>query len=144
MDGGILLCVLTEASIRVLTEILEICLHKNEVCGYAYNDANTLLTQIERVLKRKLFEDSSDGMKGLASDNSNALNEYKSKINIKNRDVLTASRAAANIVSTDKSIVEPEITNNSNAQDEANRPNVFRLAAVGVKEGIAEGNTRSS
>ena len=117
MDGGILLCVRTEASIRVLKEILEICLHKNEVCGYAYNDANTLLTQIERVLERKLFEDSSDGMKGLASDNSNALNEYKSTINIKNRDVLAASRAAANIVSTDKSTVEPEITNNSDAQD---------------------------
>ena len=52
----------------------EIRLHKNEVDSYAYNNANTLLTQIVRVLERQLFKDSADGMKGLASDVGNALN----------------------------------------------------------------------
>ena len=51
MDGGALFRVCTEARTRVLTEMSEIRLHKNEVVGYAYNDANTLLTQIKRVLK---------------------------------------------------------------------------------------------
>ena len=81
-------------------------------------------------------------MKGLASDISNALNEYKYTINIKKRDVLSASIAAADLVSTDKITVEPEITNNSDAQDEADRQNVFRLAEISVKEGIAEGITK--
>ena len=75
MDGGALFCVCTEARTRVLTEMSDIRLHKNKVGGYAYNYANTPLLQIERVFKRKLFEDSSDGMKGLASDIRNTLNE---------------------------------------------------------------------
>ena len=51
MDGGALFRVLTEARTRVLTEMPEIRLHRNEVGGYPYNDANMLLTQIERVLE---------------------------------------------------------------------------------------------
>ena len=74
-DGGAIFCIGTEARTRVPTEMLEIRLHKNKVGGYTYSDVNTLLTQIERVLERQLFEDSSDGMKGLANDISNALNE---------------------------------------------------------------------
>ena len=142
MDGGALFRVRIEARNRVLPEISEICLHKNEVGSYAYNDANTLLKKIERVLERKLFEDSSDGMKGLASNISNALNKYKSMINIKKRDVLVESRAAADLVSTEDSTVEPEITNNRYAHDKADRQNVFPLAAIGVKEGIVEGITK--
>ena len=63
MDGGALFSVRTEARTMVLTEMSEICLHKNEVGGYAYNDANTLLTQIERVLKRQLYKGFGDRMK---------------------------------------------------------------------------------
>ena len=50
MEGGALFRVRTEARTRVLTEMSEIRLHKTEVGGYAYNDANTLITQIEHVL----------------------------------------------------------------------------------------------
>ena len=64
----------TEARTRVLTEMSEICLHKNEVGGYAYNNENTLLTQIGRVLERHLYGDFANRMKGLASNVSNALN----------------------------------------------------------------------
>ena len=117
MDGGALFRVRTEANTRVLTVMSEIGLHKNEVGGYAYNDVNTLLKQIERVLERQLFEDSADGMKGLASDVSNALNDYKSTLHIKKRDVLTASRAVAKRASTEHSTVKPKIDYKSNAQD---------------------------
>ena len=74
MDGDTLFCVCMEARTRVLTEISKIRLHKKEVSGYAHNDANTLLTQIEQILERKLFKDSYDGMKGLTSNISIALN----------------------------------------------------------------------
>ena len=55
MDGGALFCVRTEAKTRVLTEMSEIRLHKNEVGGYAYNYANTLIAQIKSVFERQLF-----------------------------------------------------------------------------------------
>ena len=58
-------------------------------------------------------------MKGLAIHISNALNEYRSTIHIKKRNILLASRVAVNRASTENSTVEPDITNNSNAQDEA-------------------------
>ena len=83
-------------------------------------------------------------MKGLAIDVSNALNAYKLTVHIKKRDVLASSIAAAKRASTDNSTVKPEISNNSDAQDEADRQNFFRLAAIGVKEGIAEGITKIS
>ena len=142
MDGGAIFSVRTDARTRVLTEMLEIRLHKNEVGRYAYNNANTLLTQIERVLKRQLFEDSADGMKGLASDVVNELNDYKLTVHIKKRDVLVTSRAASGRASTNHITVEPNIDNNSDAQDKADRQNVFCLAEIGVKEGIAEGITK--
>ena len=56
--------------------------------------------------------------------------------------MIAASRAAANRVSTNDSTVYPEITNSTDAQDEADRQNIFRLAAIGVKEGITEGITK--
>ena len=68
MGGGALFRVRTEARTRILTKMLEIRLYKNEVSRYAYNDANTLLTQIDRILERQIFKDSANGMKGLASD----------------------------------------------------------------------------
>ena len=119
MDGDSLFCVRTEERTRALTKMSDICLHKSEVGGYAYNDANTLQTQIEQVLKRQLYKNSADGMKGLASDVSNALNEYKSTIHTKKRDVIAASRAAAKRASTDDSTIEPDIANNSDAQEKA-------------------------
>ena len=142
MDGGALFRVCTEARTRVLTKMFEIRLHKNEVGSYAYNDVNTLLTNIEQVLERQLYEGSVDSMKGLASNNNNVLNKYKSTIQIKTRDVIAASRAATDRASTNNSTVDPGITNNSDAQDEANQHNVFRLVAIGINEGIAEGITK--
>ena len=55
MNGGVLFSACTEARTRVLAEISEILLLKNEVGGYTYNDAKTFSTQTERVIKRQLF-----------------------------------------------------------------------------------------
>ena len=81
-------------------------------------------------------------MKGLTSNISNALNHYKSTSHINKRDVLAASRAAAERASIDGSTVEPDIANNGDAQDKADQQNVFCLAEIGVKEGIGEGITK--
>ena len=105
MDGSTLFFVRTEAITRVLTEMSEIRLHKNEVSGYAYNNANTLITQIERVLEWQLLEDSTNIIKGMASAAGNALNNYKSMVHIKKREVLAASRAAAERDSIEDSTV---------------------------------------
>ena len=107
MDGGALFRVHTEARTRVLTEMLETRLHKHEVGGYAYNDANTLIAQIERVLERQLFEHFSDGMKGLGTAVINGLNDYKLTVHIKKQDMLVASREAAKCASIEDSTVEP-------------------------------------
>ena len=142
MDGGTLFRVRTEARTRVLKEMSEIRLHKNKFGGYAYNDVNTLITKIERVLKRYLYEDSANGMKGLASAFSNALNDFKLTVHIKKRNVLAALIAAAKRASTNDSTVKPDIANNSSTQDKADRENLFRLMAISVKEGIMEGVTK--
>ncbi len=51
----------------MLVAFAAIDIRKNEVGGYAYNDANTLITEIERVLAEQLLEDSTDEMKGILS-----------------------------------------------------------------------------
>jgi hypothetical protein len=76
----------------VLAAFTAIDLHKNEAGGYAYSDANMLVTEIERVPAEQLFEDSTDGMKGLLSTAKNTLIEYKATISIKCKDVLKDSR----------------------------------------------------
>ena len=73
-------------------------------------------------------------MKGLASKVRKAINQYRSTIHIKKRDVLASSRAAVDRVSTNASTVEPEITNNSDAQDKVDQQNVFCLVTIGVKD----------
>ena len=95
--------------------MLEIRLHKDKVGSYTEKIANNLLGKIKRVLKRQLYEDSANGMKGLSSDIRNALNKYIFTIHTKKIDVLAASRAAVSRTSTDNSTVEPYITKNSNA-----------------------------
>ena len=116
MEGGALFKVRSEAKERVLAAFAAIDILKNEVGGYAYNDANTLITEIERVLAEQLFEDSTDGMKGLISMAKNTLTEYKATISIKCKDVLKDSKdATACLSSNSGTTVQPEIATNSNA-----------------------------
>ena len=55
MEGGALFKVRSEAKERVLAAFAAINIRKNEVSSYAYNDANTLVTEIKRVLAEQLF-----------------------------------------------------------------------------------------
>ena len=59
-------------------------------------------------------------MKGLVSNVRNALNDYKSTVYIKKRDVLAAPRATVKRTSTDNSSIKLEIDNNSDAPDKEN------------------------
>jgi hypothetical protein len=82
-------------------------------------------------------------MKGLLSTTKNTLTEYKATISIKCKDVLRDSKDAVDcLTSSSGTTVQPEIATNSNAQEEADRQNTYRLAAIGVKEGMAEGITK--
>jgi hypothetical protein len=47
MEGGALFKVRSEAKEQVLAAFAAIDICKNEVGGYAYNDANTLVTEIK-------------------------------------------------------------------------------------------------
>jgi len=143
MEGGALFKIRSEAKEQVLAAFAAIDILKNEVGGYAYNDANTLVTEIKCVLAEQLFEDSTDGMKGLLSTATNTLMEYKATISIKRKDVLKDSKdATARLSSSSGPTVQPEIATNSNAQEEADRQNTYQLAAIGVKEGVAAGITK--
>jgi len=127
----------------VLAAFAVIDIHKNEVGGYTYNNANTLVTEIERVLAEHLFEDSTDRVKGRLSTATNTLTEYKATIIIKRKDILKDSKdAAARLSSSSGTTVQPEIAINSDAQEEADRQNTYQLAVIGVKEGVAVGITK--
>ena len=109
---------------------MAIDLHKNEVGSYFYNDANMLVTKIEHALAEQLFEDSTDGMKGLLSTAKNTLTDYKAHISIKHKDVIKDSKDTADRLSSSSSsgmTVQPEIATNSDAQEEADRQNTYRL-----------------
>ena len=53
MDGGAIFRLRNYARKAVTGEMTVLRLHKNEVGGYAYNDADVLCKQIDRVMERK-------------------------------------------------------------------------------------------
>ena len=102
---------------RATTKISALKLHKNEDGGYAYDDALIFEKQIERVFERQYYESSGDGMKGLLAKSPNDLNAILStKLR---RSVLKDLKANAAKESTSTNTVAPEITSNTNAQEEA-------------------------
>ena len=112
-------------------------LHKDKVGRYAYDNAQTLVTQLKQGLEQKLFEYSNDGTKVLRSTGANILTSYKSGVAIKKRDVIQHLKDAATEASTEENTVEPEITDGEEAQLEEDRKNAYRLEMIGVKEGVA-------
>ena len=135
-DGGALFRVLSDAQARMKAQMQEILIHKNDVGGYEYNSGVTLIKQINRVLEQQLFEESANGMVGLGSAKPNTLTGYQSNFAIRKSNVKKQSIAEAEAASSTDNIVAPKITTNANAQDEADRQNTARLAAIGVKEAI--------
>ena len=69
--------------------------------------------------------------------------EYKATISIKRKDLLKDSKDAADCLSNSSgTTIQPEIATNSDAQEEADRQNTYRLGAIGVKERVAAGITK--
>ena len=126
---------------RVLAQLLAFPVTKNSAGGYAFTAAELLRQNINRILCEQVYEFSNDGMTGLGDRTGNTLNSYKSNIMVTKQQVLKEAKAAAKAASTKTETVEPEFTTNSDAQDEANLRNSYRLAAIGVKEGVAEAIT---
>jgi hypothetical protein len=143
MKGGAIFKARSEAKELVPTAFTAINLCKNEVSTYAYNNANTLITEIERVLAEQLFKDSTDGMKGLLSNTQNTLTrQYKANVSIKQKDILTDLKAIAECLSMTGMVVLPKIRTNTYAQEEAARLNTYQLVAIGVKEDVVAGITK--
>ena len=72
-------------------------------------------------------------------DNVERLNAIMSTKLVSRRLVLKDSKAIAAKESTSTNTVAPDITSNIDAQEEADRINMFRLATIGAKEGAAAG-----
>jgi hypothetical protein len=137
--NGLAFCVRGNTCVRVTTKILEHKLHKNEDGRYAYDDVLILEKQIERVFERQYYESFSSGMKGLLAATANSLNAILSTKLGTRSSVLNSSKTATATASTLTKTVEPKITTNADAQEEADRINMFRLAEIGAKEGAAAG-----
>ena len=84
-----------------------------------------------------MIKDLVDVTKGLASATPNALTTMKSAVSVKRRGIRQASKDAAATAITSTNIVTAKITTNSDAQEEADRKNTFRLAVISVKDAIA-------
>ena len=125
---------------RVTKAVSALTLHKNERGGYAYDNARIFEKQVERELERQHCE-HDDGMRGLLSEQPNQINVLRSNKVATRSSILAASKAAAakatSEASTGATKVEPEIVTNDDARDEADRVNMFRLAVIGAKEGVA-------
>ena len=102
----------------------EISINKNDVGGYEYNGAVTLIKQINRVLEQQLFEESADGMVRHGSATPNTLTSYKSNVAITKSDVKRQSITEAEAASSTINIVAPDITTNADAKDEGDRQNM--------------------
>ena len=107
LDSGALFRVLSDAQARVKAQMQDLSITKNDVGGYEYHYAVTLIKQINRVLEQQLFEELADGMVGLVSKTLNTLTNFKSNIAIKKSDVKRQSIAKAEAESSTINIVAP-------------------------------------
>ena len=136
MGGGAIFRVRDYARKAVTGDMTALCLHKNEVGSYAYNDAAVLCKMIDRVMERQCFEETADDMKGLKDETPNVLMEMKAGVAVTKAAVLKASRDKATAASTLLITVDPEI-GKDNAREEADRQNTFHLAVIVMKEAVA-------
>ena len=118
MDRGTIFRVRDYARKAVTGDMTALRLHKNEVGGYAYNDAAVLCKQIDRVMERQCFEETADGMKGLKDETPNVLTEMKAGVAVTKAAVLKASRDKAADAITSSMTIASEI-GKDNARKEA-------------------------
>ena len=100
MDNAALFSVRTEAAERIRVAMEQHKLPKDDVGGYCYNHAVTLVEKIEGVLEDQYFENATDGMKGLLSDTANELTDFKANVAFRAAEVKATSVAAAAAIST--------------------------------------------
>ena len=72
-------------------------------------------------------------MKGSLADAANDLNSILSTKLVKRSSILKASKGATTLASTPTLAVEPNVKTNTDAQEEADKINMFRMAAIGSK-----------
>ena len=96
----------------------ELSITKNDVGGYKYNAAVTLIKKINRVLEQQIIKESVYGMVVLGSKTPNTLTNFKSNVAIKKSNVKRKSIAEAAGASSATNIVAPEITTNADTQDQ--------------------------
>ena len=138
MDNAALFSVRTEAAERIRLAMEQHKLPKDDVGGYRYNHVVTLVENIKGVLEDQYFENATDEMKGLLSETANELTDFNANVAIRAAEVKVASIAAAAVISTTGFVAVPHVLTNEDAQEEANRQNVFQLACVGDKEQMAK------
>ena len=76
-------------------------------------------------------------MKGLLAGPTNNVKSIVSTKLVTRSSILEASKTEAATTSTYTNTTELDIKTNPDAQEEADRINMFRLAAIGAKEGAA-------
>ena len=135
MADGAVFRVRTEASARIKLAMEDYVLAKDRVGGFKYNNAVTFVERIGDILKDEYFESATDGMRGLLSSTPNEITRFQANVAVTKADVKAASIVEA---ATRGQNATPEITTNEDAQEEATRINVFRLAVIGVKEQMAK------
>ena len=117
MDNSALFSVRTDAAEQIKLAMEQLELPKDDVGGDRYNHAVTLVENIEGVIEDQYFENATDGMKGLLSDTSNELTDFKANVAISAAEVKAALIAAAALISTTGFVAVPHIWTPKDAQD---------------------------
>ena len=129
----------------VQADIEGLSLSKNEGGSYTHEDAQVFINEIRAILAKQFFNagDGTNGMENLLANHAtaaNALTERVSTETTTRQMVLAASKAEAAAAPMVEGVaVTPDIETNADAQDEADRKNMFLLSLIGAKEGVAAG-----
>ena len=93
MDNLALFQVRTEAAERVKVAMEPHKLAKDSVGGYKYKKAITFTENITGVFEDEYFENVTDGLKGIISENPNELTSFKANVAVMKTDVKAACSA---------------------------------------------------
>ena len=135
----------TKASVQVSIEALTLV--KNANGSYTHENAQIFKDEVGVILEAQFYngDDGLHGMRGLLTvAPTNLLTTIKAMSLATRATFLAVSKAAAAAISTTLAPVEPDIKINADAQDQVDRQNMYILAVVGAKEGVAAGVTTIS
>ena len=143
MDAAIFK-VRTQTKKDVQSNVEGLALSKNDGGSYTHEDAQVFQNEVRAILAKQFYNanDGSNGMENLLANPdtaANGLTGMRSSATATRQVILAKSRAVATAASTANNVVTPDIDTNPDAQDEADRQNMFLLAVMGAKEGVAAG-----